>query len=930
MSNTKKITKWNADRLRQEWIKFFQKKEHCLIPSASLFPIGDNTLLFTSAGMVPFKDYFLGLKKPPSPRVLSIQKCLRTTDLDSVGKTSRHCSFFEMLGNFSFSDYFKKEAIDFAWEFSIKHLKLDSEKIYISIFHEDKEAEKIWKEEIGIPSSRIIPLGKKDNWWGPVGEQGVCGPCSELYLDQGESFCENCNCKDKSKCAPGNEGDRFLEYWNLVFNEFYQSKDGTLEKLKKTGVDTGAGLERILALLTQKKSVYDTDEFQRIIRAIEVEVSKNPNASLYNDNPTPYRVLCDHLRASCFCMADGIFPNNIGRAYVVRRIIRRALLYARELNIFSPILNKLVGEVLSIYGETYPELKKEKNKIEAGLLSEEKRFLETLEIGLKKLDALLLEYKKEKIKTFSGTDIFLLYDTYGFPWELTLELVEKAGIKSNIDTFHKEMEKQKLRSTQNQNTPSYSLPPLQISSSQFIGYKESKVNTIILAIVQNGKKINSLSKIEDEASIILEKTPFYAEGGGQLGDQGELFIKDKASFLVIDTQKEGKYIVHHGKLKKGKLKENDKIEGTINKERRLALTQHHSATHLLNQALRETLGRHISQTGSLVASDHLRFDFSHDQKISEKELASISSHVNQAISQNASVYKKILPIEEAYKLGAVATFGEKYGESVRIVQMGEKGEHSLEFCGGCHVKNTKEIQFFHIVKEASPGAGNRRIEALAGNVVKTYFGNEISNLAKQVLEHNQEIEELKKTHNHTDLKKLLLPKPLLSLNEIVDINSLENFKKKFISLKENWETSHKEKLKLQKKLTSQSLLSQIDLYINQIQKIGPIDILSLELKDQKIENVRLLIDKIKEKRRGIIILAGIASKGKGTLVFNSDKLAMEKGLDMSKLILEACKHIEGKGGGRKDMAQAGGENVDGLSNALKYAQEEIKNKLQKL
>ena len=935
---------WNAERLRKLWKDYFKKHEHKDTTSASLLPSGDPSLLFTSAGMVPFKDYFSGRSKAPSPRIVSIQKCLRTTDLDSVGKTQRHCSFFEMLGNFSFGDYFKREAIFYAWDFSLHHLKLDPERIYVTVYHDDREAEEIWKNEIGLDPQHIRALGKMDNWWGPAGEQGPCGPCSELYLDLGEELCKTCACKDKEQCGPGGEGERFLEYWNLVFNEFYSDAEGKLHPLPEKGIDTGAGLERILALLEKKESIYDTAEMQKIINSVE-EIS----AKLRSDgkkllcnakNQTAFRVVSDHLRSSVFSIADRIFPSNTGRGYVVRRIIRRALLYARELGIFTPILHELSPVIVEIYGKTYPELREYQTDVKDRLLVEERRFLETLELGLKQWQGLLEKRKKEKKDSFSGQDAFLLYDTYGFPLELTSELAQKAKLKLDTKGFEKEMEKQRVRSTKGSQWKDLALPVLKPGPSKFLGYESFQHKAKILAIVDIEKcqSISSCSAKEFLGKgliVILDETPFYAEGGGQLGDKGQLLSLDlgnESLFSVEDTQKSGSFILHIGQLKNGRLKLGEEIQASIDQERRVGLMRHHSATHLLNKALNSILGDHVMQTGSLVAPDHLRFDFSHPEKISEEALSKISAQVNSAIGAKAEVGARIMSLAKARENGAVATFGEKYGEEVRVLSMGTKGEFSKELCGGCHVKNTAEIAFFYIVKESSPGAGNRRIEAIAGEQVREYFQKEWEALKTEIHKHNQGLEATAKTQKEGKGRDLLLALKV-ELTSISEKSSLLEkpedilpLKEKISELRAQWEEARKQRNKIMKKYATEGLASQVEKYLGQIQKLGSLGLLSLKLSGQEAGQAREFMDKVKEKSRGIVILLGIDNReGKSSLFFSADKRALElvRGLDMALLIREAAFHIKGSGGGRRDMAQAGGKYSMGLEDALHHAKEKI-------
>ena len=745
-----------AESLRALWKDYFVKNGHVFLSSSSLIPEKDPSLLFTTAGMVPLKDFFAGKSKAPHEKLVTIQKCLRTTDLDSVGKTDRHCTFFEMLGNFSFGAYFKKEAIKLAWDFSLQVLQFDPRKIYVTVFQEDQETEEIWTKSIGVEPSRIKRLGKEENWWGPAGDSGPCGPCSELYLDRGSSICETCNCQAKELCSPGGEGERFLEYWNLVFNEYYCEPDGTLSPLPQKGIDTGAGLERILMLLEGKDSVYDTQEFQNIFHAIEnmshdIESKKKGKILSSTEAPISYRVLADHIRSVSFAMSDGMIPSNTGRGYVVRRMIRRAVLYARELGIYEPFFYRLSTKIVDLYGNTYPELIQRKNEIQANILSEEKRFLETLEIGLKKWELVLQGYELNKKDTkdhlFSGEDAFLLYDTYGFPLELTVEMAERKGLRVDHKEFELCMEKQRIRARKSFSGKDISLPSIQLPETVFQGYHNYETSSSIQAIIQDGKRKDSC-EAGDHSILILDQTPCYPEGGGQLGDTGQIVFSKNSLFFIQDTQKSGELILHIGYVKTGKLSDGMKGRVQIDQERRRSLTRHHSATHLLNQALRQTLGDHVCQTGSLVAHDRLRFDFSHPSRLSGSELEKISSLVHSAILKKTPVVESIMPIEQAQEHGALSTFGEKYGKEVRVISMGENGALSKELCGGCHVKETTQVGFFHIVRQSSPGAGMRRIEAIAGDEVRKYFAKLLKKLNEEISLHNDTVKEFLSDTNH--------------------------------------------------------------------------------------------------------------------------------------------------------------------------------------
>ncbi|MBL8019186.1 MAG: alanine--tRNA ligase [Leptospirales bacterium] len=933
-SPSNKTEVWTAARIRDLWKEFFKAKGHLVTPSASLMPSGDPTLLFTTAGMVPFKAYFAGTEKPPSKRIATIQKCLRTTDLESVGRTERHCTFFEMLGNFSFGDYFKRESIHWAYEFSLKHLKLDPEKIYVTVYQDDDEAEEIWHKEVGVPMSRIRRLGKEANWWGPAGDSGACGPCSELYLDRGEGRCN----QDPKNCGPGCACDRFMEYWNLVFNQFYQDKSGKLHPLPQTGIDTGAGLERITMLKMEENSVYDTDEMRQILKFIEglteelredkKRISYDPKRS---DAPA-FRVLTDHARASTFALADGIFPDNTGRGYVIRRIIRRALLFSRELGIRTAILYRMVPEIVRIYGKAYPEVKERAAEIEKTIRSEEERFLRTLEQGIMRFDEYLAQAKKQGLGQFPGKDAFRLYDTYGFPLEMTVELAEKQGMPVDLAGFESGMKEQKERASKAAAFKDWNFPAGFESpgESKFLGYTDSNASSRIQAILQLDGEARSLTSVQAPTKgsviLVLDQTPFYPEGGGQVGDTGQI-VSGNSVFVVHDTKKKQGLILHLGELTEGELKVGSNVEASIDVERREALTHHHSATHLLNKSLRDLIGTHILQTGSLVAPDYLRFDFSHGEKIPLDQLRKVEAHVNAAIAKRASVEAKIMSIDDAKKAGALATFGEKYGTEVRVLSMGSEGTLSRELCGGCHVSNTGSIQYFHILKESSPGAGNRRIEAVAGQAAVRYFNEEVARVTTNILEHNQAVAAAKLEAEQSkglvvaqrateDRKIKLLAQGASGVAELV-----ANLEADKLAL----EAAQKEFNKRSKKDAAASRTLEVD--EKDIVQVGQTQVLKLIFKDANPEDVKRLGDSLKEKHRNFCALFGLTSDRGPVLIFMANRTAVESGVDCGKLIKLAAGLIGGGGGGRPEMAQAGGKNAEPLPRALDAAFAELEKTL---
>lgn len=937
---------WTPARLRREWYKFFEGKKHLKLPSASLLPAGDPTLLFTSAGMVPFKPYFEGSEDPPSGRVVTIQKCLRTTDLESVGKTARHLTFFEMLGNFSFGDYFKKEAVAMAYEFSTEVLKLDPEKIHITIYTDDDETKDLWMD-IGVPEQRITRLGKEDNWWGPAGDSGPCGPCTELYLDRGPEKCaEEGGCGNPETCAPGNDCDRFMEYWNLVFNQYNQDREGNLAPLRSKGIDTGAGLERIVALLNGTESVYETSELiqlrERTKESILAMGLEAPSEDSSYHILSAYRVIADHARSASFAIGDGILPDNHGRGYVIRRMLRRACLFARELGVSAPLLYSLVPTIVDIYDEFYPELKKSADKIQKTLEDEEKRFLRTLDTGMKIWQQYLDEHQKKKAKTFSGSQAFRLYDTYGFPLEMTIELAEKAGMKVDLKEFEKEMEHQREMAQSASKWADVQLPSdLKLPTghrTDFEGYHDFQRKSTVEALAEGdhtGTALKAPSK--ERCMVITKETCFYPEGGGQLGDKGWI-RSDSGVFRVEDTRKKGDLILHLGRMETGEISEGQSVDMEIDEERRLALTRHHSATHLLNKSLRDILGDHILQTGSLVADNYLRFDFSHPNRISPEDLEKIEKQVNQAIASDAEVTTEVLPIEKAKESGALATFGEKYGEEVRVVSMGG-GDLSIEFCGGCHVDRTGQIQYFHILKESSPGAGNRRIEAVAGPGVADYFKQEFhrlqlekSNLEgalqgmKNLLSDNKSEEAAELSGEVESIKpEMEIPSASEIQSTLESAAGVLKLQSQLRTVDEELREKQKARLKLEKKINSQSvdLEAIVEKARASEQKRGKVRVFSLQEDGLDAQILRQAGDRLKESERDCVVLIGAKTEKGAMLVFMATKSAVDAGIDCGALIRNAAPVIGGKGGGKKDMAQAGGPDADSLADALKKADSEI-------
>lgn len=898
------------------YTNYFKEKGHTIVPSSSLIPKGDPTLLFTTAGMVQFKPLFTGAVELPYTRAASVQKCVRTTDLEVVGKTERHCTFFEMLGNFSFGDYFKKEAIEYALDFSLNHLHIPKDKIWVTIYLDDDEAKKIWMEA-GIPEERIVRLGKKDNFWGPAGDSGACGPCSELYLDRGPEK-GGPNCGNNPNCKPGCDCDRYLEYWNLVFNQFNQTVSGELLPLKQTGIDTGSGLERVAMLLQEVDSVYDTDELKSIIRKIEELSGKIYDASTKQS----FRVITDHSRSVFFSLGDGIYPDRTGRGYVIRRLIRRASLFARKLGIHEPFLYKLIPTLKDLYSIRYPELKDKAKDIESILKKEEELFLHTLEVGLEELESLLDHLKANKQTVVTGKEGFRLYSTYGFPREMTKELVEDRGFGFDDKGFEEELEKDRdlSRASWKGKKVQY-LTGLSASpelKTEFLGYNATKAQAKVIYLFVDGKSVTS-AKQGEEAVVVLDQTPFYAEGGGQIGDWGYL-KKEGFQFQVQDTQKENETFLHLGLILKGKISVGELLDAEIDTERRQNLANHHSGTHLLNGALRRILGNHVAQKGSIVSSDYLRFDFSHPKALSREEIISIEKDVNEAVNAKIPVNTEVLDIEKAKQSGALSMFDEKYGNLVRVISMGDK---SKEFCGGTHVSNTKEIGYFAIIKEGSPGAGNRRVEAICGDSVVEYFLSQFQTLASKVETHNLNAKE-----TFGDLKefgiKTVVPAPedLQSLFSKEGNTAVEHLR----NLRENIETELEEKTsnlfkakKKKEQLSFQMNPELVDGLLKKTVSLPKGKVVTEVFTSVDAKSLKDLADSLKAKEPEILCLFGSIDGDVSTLVFMCNKILNERGIHCGDLLKETLVLLDGKGGGRPDMAQGGGKKPENLKSALEFA-----------
>ena len=724
-----------ANKIRKTYIDYFKSKDHEVVESDSLIPHNDPSLLFTNAGMVPFKDVLLGVEKRPYSRAVSSQRCLRVggkhNDLENVGYTARHLTFFEMLGNFSFGDYFKKEAIEFAWELLTQNYSISEDKLWVTVFRDDDESESIWKEDIGIPTERISRLDEDENFW-TMGDTGPCGPCSEICYDLGPEI-------EGSPPASGSDsGDRFIEIWNLVFMQFEQvTKDKRID-LPKPSVDTGMGLERITALLQGSHDNYETDHFKKLIQSTSNAVNKKPDTS----NISSFRVIADHLRASSFLIAEGVLPSNEGRGYVLRRIMRRGMRHSHLLGAKEPIFFNIFKTLQEEMSDNYPELDRAQSLIKETLRMEEEKFLVLLDRGIK-----ILKDEISKInKVLPGEVAFKLYDTYGFPLDLTEDILKNKSMKIDRKKFQSLMKESKELAKKNwKGSGDSSVDEIwfeikdRLGATDFLGYETNKTEGVVISLLKNNKEVKTLNE-KDEGMIITNQTPFYGESGGQVGDIGEI-ISGNCKFEVTDVQKKlGDLFIHYGKVKSGSLKINDTVKLKIDIERRNNIRAYHSATHLLHESLRRVLGTHVTQKGSLVEADRLRFDFSHMKPISPEEIKKIEKYVNSMVEKKTVVKTRIMTPKEAVDNGALALFGEKYGEEVRVLSMGNEQDKyfSTELCGGTHVRNTRDIGKFKIINQSSIAAGVRRVEALRDKQLQNYLKNR-DKQSGEVKEKNEQI-----------------------------------------------------------------------------------------------------------------------------------------------------------------------------------------------
>ncbi len=851
-----------SSEIRQKFLEFFESHGHAVVSSSPLVPSNDPTLLFTNAGMVQFKDVFLGQDKRAYARAATSQRCVRAggkhNDLENVGYTARHHTFFEMLGNFSFGDYFKQDAIKFAWDFLTVSLKVPQEKLWVTVYADDDEAADIWLKEIGIEASRLIRIDTSDNFW-QMGDTGPCGPCSEIFYDHGD---------DVAGGPPGSldaEGDRYIEIWNLVFMQYNRDSEGTLHPLPKPSVDTGMGLERISAVMQHVHSNYDIDLFQDLIKAA-ARVTHTQDLS--NNS---LKVIADHIRACAFLVTDGVIPGNEGRGYVLRRIIRRAIRHGYRLGQKQPFFYQLVEDLAKVMGQAYPELVAVKQQVTAVLKQEEERFAETLENGMHVLETAL----QQDIKVLDGETAFRLYDTFGFPLDLTADIARERGITIDNAGFDKAMERQREQARAANKFTMEDGITYSGEHTTFYGYDALQHEGQIQAIYKQGSQVDAI-EAGDEAVIVLDQTSFYAESGGQVGDCGELTAASGA-FAVADTQKiQAGVFGHKGTLRSGHLSMNEKVLAKVNPQARASTANNHSATHLLHAALRQVLGAHVVQKGSLVDANRARFDFSHHSPVTADELREIERLVNEQIRHNASVDTQLMPYDDAIKHGAMALFGEKYADEVRVISM---DKFSVELCGGTHVTHSGDIGFFKIISESGVAAGIRRVEAITGKAAVDYVQQRETQL--------QEIASTLKTSPQEVTQKL---------TQIID----------------NVRQMEKELAGLKSKLAS----SQSDDLINQACEVNGVKVLAVSLEGANAKTLRETLDMFKDKLKSCVLVLGAADAGKVTLIAGVTADLTDK-VKAGELVNFVAKQVGGKGGGRADMAQAGGTQPYQLPGALK-------------
>ena len=866
--------KWTSlNELREKYLAFFESKGHLRLPSFPLVPINDKSLLLINSGMAPMKKFFTGEEEPPRHRVTTCQKCIRTPDLERVGHTARHGTFFEMLGNFSFGDYFKEEAIPWAWEFLTETLEIPTDLLWPSIYEEDEQAYEIWVNKVGVNPEHIVRLGKADNFW--EHGTGPCGPCSEIYFDRGIKY--GCGSPD---CKPGCDCDRFMEIWNNVFSQFNNMGDGTYTELTQKNIDTGMGLERLACVMQGVNNMFEVDTIRKVLDNVcaiagkEYGVDKNTDISI--------RVITDHIRSATFMISDGVIPSNEGRGYVLRRILRRACRHGKLLGINRSFLPELGVIAIGESEGAYPELAEKKDYILKVIAIEEERFDATIDAGLSILNKLVEDAKNNSLTTLSGEDVFKLYDTYGFPIDLTREIAEEAGLAIDEARFAELMQEQKVRAREARaNISGWSDASknllADIPATNFVGYDSMNASAKVLAILTDDMSVNEVS--EGDCTVILDTTPFYGEGGGQIGDTGTL-VCGEAVITVTDTKKTDGIYIHLGTVANGVLKVGDVVDARVDAHRREAIMRNHSACHLLQSALRRVLGNHVEQSGSYVSDTVCRFDFTHFSAMTTEEIAEVENIVNFEVLAGQVGSMTEMPIDEAKKLGAMALFGEKYGKIVRVVRMGES---SVEFCGGTHVDNTAKIGLFKILSESSVAAGVRRIEATTGEGVLRLLAEKNALIADTA-------------------KEMKVQKPADLAKRAAQMQSEISAMKKEIE-----------------SLNSKIAASKLDSIMAEAVSVGSVRLVAADMGNMQVDAARSLADEIKARYDDVVAVLAIAPEGKLNFLAVAGKNAVAAGAHAGKLVGSVAAVTGGKGGGRPDNAMAGGRDTEKIAEALASA-----------
>ena len=874
------------NEIRTKFLKFFESKDHYLKESASLVPHNDKSLLLINSGMAPLKNYFAGVEVPPSKRMTTCQKCIRTGDIENVGKTARHGTFFEMLGNFSFGDYFKEQSIAWGWEFVTEHLNIPQEKVWVTVYEEDDEAFSIWENQIKIPKERIVRLGKDDNFW-EIGI-GPCGPCSELYFDRGEEYgCDNPDCK------PGCDCDRYLEFWNHVFTQFDRDEEGNYGQLENKNIDTGMGLERMACIMQGVDTIFDVDTIKHILNTVEKMAGVKYGHGGKTD--ISIRIITDHIRAVSFLVADGVLPSNEGRGYVLRRLLRRAARHGKLLGIKENFLYKLVDEVIRVSGEAYPELVEKESYIKKVIRIEEEKFNETIEQGMEILSSYIAKLKENKETTLSGENAFKLYDTYGFPIDLTKEILEEENLSIDEVSFNEEMNKQRERARSargNMDGESWKEDPLSKLDSSvesiFEGYFKLQNSGIIKAIVKDNEIVDS-AVAGDKVVVVLDKTTFYPEGGGQAGDSGLLVNKDEDIVVeVIDTKKGANNTIKHiGIVKSGMINNGERLFTIVDKEIRMASARNHSATHILHKALKEVLGEHVNQAGSLVTSERLRFDVTHFEAITKDELKIIEEKVNDIILEALDITCENMSINDAKNKGAMALFGEKYGDEVRVVSM---GDYSIELCGGTHLTNTSQVGMFKILSEGGVAAGVRRIEAITGRAV----------------------------YNFLKEKEEVINNVCTSLKTKED-----SLSQRVTSLIDENKSLAKELHDMKTKMSLQSIDSVLDSKLD----VNGVSLVTTKFEGMDMNTLKEVCDNLRDKLGSGVVVVSNVLDDKLNFVATATKDAVDSGVHCGNIVKSIAQVAGGKGGGRPNMAQAGAPDVYKVDEALNHVSEVLKSQV---